>query len=292
VQRAMLNGTAYEQAFIDHGTLLAGGELTFELGPRPNTAWGSSAESRPRSFVEGSRVIPAPFVADGTRLFRGSQQVSLGSAEPNAAIRYTLDGSAPTRSSHRYEGGVHVDGSVMLRARAFLDDEESPAIAVSFRKLSEYPRIRLSVPYAPQYAAAGDDTLIDGLRGNESFKTGRWQGYRGRDLDVTLDLGTVRDVTSVRMGFLQDAGSWILMPRRITVSVSDDGERFRQVGTAGSDVDEREMRATVRDFVVELPAAVGARYVRVHVVTYGRLPAWHPGAGEDAWFFTDEVIVR
>lgn len=292
VQRTQLNGQAYERAFIDHQLLMAGGELVFELGSTANVRWGSSTDARPRSFVEGVGVIPAPFVVQGTRLFRGSQRVTLGSAEPAATIHYTLDGSEPTRASAPYAGGVNIDGSVTLRARAFLDDNMSPVLAVSFRRLSDYPKITLSAPYAPQYAAAGDDTLVDGLRGNDNFKTGRWQGYRGHDLGVTLDYGTSRQMTSVGMGFIQDAGAWILMPRRISVAVSDDGERFREVGAAASDVDERQMRPTVRDLVVELPSSVRARYVRVRVTTYGKLPEWHPGAGEEAWFFTDEVIVR
>ncbi len=64
------------------------------------------------------------------------------------------------------------------------------------------------------------------------------------------------------------------------------------MGSIRNDVDEREMRPVVRDFVVELASPVRARYVRVHVATFGTLPEWHVGAGEAAWFFTDEVIVR
>ena len=108
-------------------------------------------------------MIPAPFVAGGTRLFRGSQQVTLGSAEPKATIHYTRDGSEPTRASARYTGPVNVDATLTLRVRAFLDADASPVLAVSFRRLSDYPKITLSAPYAPQYAAAGDDTLVDGL---------------------------------------------------------------------------------------------------------------------------------
>ena len=37
-------------------------------------------------------------------------------------------------------------------------------------------------------AAAGDKTLIDYLRGTDSYRTGRWQGYR-EDLQATIDLG-------------------------------------------------------------------------------------------------------
>jgi hypothetical protein len=159
-----------------------------------------------------------------------------------------------------------------------------------FRRIADYPRITLSAPYAPQYAAAGDDALIDGLHGGSNFRVGRWQGYQGHDLDVTLDFGAARDIHQVEMGFLQDTGSWILMPRRIVVLVSDDGRMFRTVGEAAHSVSEREMTPLTRKFTSD--AGARARYVRVHVERYGPLPSWHPGAGNEAWFFADEIVVR
>jgi hypothetical protein len=170
--------------------------------------------------------------------------------------------------------------------------ESSPTLSVNFRQLTDYPRITLSARYAPQYAASGDDALIDGLRGNESFKSGRWQGYRGTDLEATVDFGQSREVTSVGMGFIQDVGSWILMPRRIVIQTSEDGVTFRDAGAVGNTVSERERLPTMKDFVLGFAAPVSARYVRVRVVTFGTLPDWHPGAGEAAWFFADEIVVR
>ena len=32
------------------------------------------------------------------------------------------------------------------------------------------------------------------------------------------------------MGFLQDAGAWILMPGRVTFEASEDGESYRMLG--------------------------------------------------------------
>ena len=118
-------------------------------------------------------------------------------------------------------------------------------------------------------------------------------GFLARgDLDVTLDFGRPREIRHVAMGFLQDTGSWIFMPRRIVVEVSDDGRNFTTLGTVENDVDERESKAVTRDFVLTLDRAREARYVRVRVARYGTLPEWHPGAGEQAWFFADEIVVR
>jgi hypothetical protein len=231
-------------------------------------------------------------VADGQRLFRGVQRVALGTADGGAEIRYTTDGTDPSRGSSRYQQPIAIRDSLTLKAAAYRGEAASPVISVTFRKLSDFPRISLSAPYAPQYAAAGDDTLIDGLRGNESFKTGRWQGYRGRDLDVTLDFGAPREIRHVSMGFLQDAGSWIFMPRRISVEASVDGTTFSPLGVVENAVPERESQPVTRDFTLDLARPARARYLRVHVVPHGPLPAWHPGAGEAAWFFADEIVVK
>ena len=292
IHAASLDGAPYGQAFLEHDTLLAGGELVFRVDPSPSRSWGVDPDARPASFVTGPTVVAAPFVAKGERTFRGTQWLMLGTAEPRATIHYTLDGTVPSRESEDYSTPISISENATLRMIAVLDDAVSPEVSVTFRHLSDYPRITLSAPYARQYAAAGDDTLIDGLRGSDSFKTGRWQGWRGTDLDVTLDFGAAREVRSVAMGFIQDTGSWIFMPRRVVVEVSDDGRAFEAVGAVDNEVPERGSKAVTRDFTLDLGRARLARYVRVRVVRYGTLPEWHPGAGEEAWFFADEIVVR
>jgi hypothetical protein len=292
VARSSLNGRAYGRTSVDHAVITAGGEFEFVLSRTAETSRRTPHAQRPRSAVEEFAVVPAPFVANGQRLFRGTQRVTLGTAEAGAEIRYTTDGSAPTNGSPRYTEPLAVSESLTLKAAAFRDAAASPTVAFTFRRLSDFPRITLSAPYAQQYAAAGDDTLIDGLRGNESFKTGRWQGYRGRDLEVTLDFGEPREIRHVSMGFLQDTGSWIFMPRRLLVEASDDGRSYRQLGMVENVVSEQDSRPVTRDFALALSQPVRARYVRVRVVQYGALPAWHPGAGESAWFFADEIVVK
>ena len=216
----------------------------------------------------------------------------LGTADRDAELHFATDGSEPTRGSPRYASAIAISENTTLKAVAYRRNAESPVVSITFRKLSDFPRLTLSARYAPQYAAAGDDALIDGLRGNESFKTGRWQGYRLGDLDATLDFGAVREIRSVAMGFLQDSGSWILMPRRIVVEASDDGTSYRRLGSVENAVPEQESKPVTRDLTLNLEHSVAARYLRVRVISYGALPAWHPGAGEPAWFFADEIVVK
>lgn len=291
VQRARLNGSEHRRAALEHASLAAGGQLVFELGSQPNPRWGADADARPRSSIDAP-MVSLPFVESGSRLFRGRQRITLGSSDRTADLHYALDDEEPTRASPRYRDPIVLDRSATLRARAFRGEATSPTMKVTFRQLGEYPKLRLSAPYAPQYAAAGDDTLIDGLRGNDSFKTGRWQGYRVPALTVDVDLGEVRPVASVTMGFLQDTGSWILMPAAVRVLTSTDGTAFVPLGVVSSQTPGQQRGAAIEDMIVRADVPVRARHVRLIVEGRGPLPQWHPGAGEMAWFFADEIIVR
>jgi hexosaminidase len=93
------------------------------------------------------------------------------------------------------------------------------------------------------------------------------------------------------MGFLQDAGAWILMPREVVVLASEDGVSYREVGRATSTVPATETAVVTRDFAVDV-APLRARYVRVHVAGAGPLPAGHASAGEPSWFFADEIVIE
>lgn len=282
ISSASLNGSAYDRSFIGHDAIANGGELSFVMSASPNQAWGSKEGARPRSAIDGPLVVPAPFVATGAPVFHATQAVRFGSADPLATLK-----GRPTADVGR---GFSLAAQLTLRVVAERDGVSSPEVSFSFRRLADFPRIALSAPYAPQYAAGGNDALIDGVRGGDNFRVGTWQGYLGRDLEATLDFGAPREIHSVSMGFLQDTGPWIFMPRRIVVQVSDDGQSFRTLGEAANAVSERESNAVTRDLTVTAPAR--ARYVRVHVERYGRLPAWHLGAGNEAWFFADEIVVR
>ncbi len=304
IHSARLDGVMHRSAFLQHDAIAGGRELSFEMGVEPTKTWGLARVERPFRSSGDTRVVPVPFVIGASRTFRGIQQVTLGDAEPGVEIRYTLDGTEPTRTSARYERPIDISETVTLKAIAFRNhapvgptfevgrDGTSPVMSVSFRRLTDFPKITLGAKYAPQFAAAGEDTLIDGLRGNDSFKTGRWQGFLGTDLDITLDFGQLRDIRHVAMGFLQDAGSWIFMPRRVVIKGSTDGRNFRSLGSVENAVPERESKAVTRDFVLEMPQGVPVRHIRLRVERYGKLPAWHPGAGNEAWFFADEIVVR
>jgi len=290
IQRAELGGKSLDRAFLTYDDLLKRRQLTLHLGTTPATTWGAGPGREPETHLAGPRVLPVPFIAEGASLFAQATAVRLGNVDPGARIHYTLDGQAPGPDSPLYSGPLSLTASCQLRAVACTPGlPPSGELRATFTRLPAERRIRLSARYLRQYSAGGDTALIDGRRGGPSWRQGRWQGYQGQDLEAVVDLGALRPIGHVGMGFVQDMRSWILMPRQVSFARSEDGATWEELGAVASRTPDREEGTFTRDYELRVPPKP-TRFLRVRVQTYGDLPAWHPGAGNPSLYFADEIF--
>lgn len=151
-------------------------------------------------------------------------------------------------------------------------------------------KIQLLTAYNSQYTGGGDNALINQLRGTDNFRLGEWQGYNDTDFEAILDLGEMRNINKISMGFLQDIGSWIWMPKNVSFEYSDDGKVFKHLGIVENTVPAEENGSVVKDF--EIIISFKARYIKIKASKFGTIPEWHLGAGNPSWIFADEIVVE
>lgn len=277
IQSAKLNGMLYAKSYLEHSELMKGGELVFEMGPQPNRVWGRGFGNEPVSEIGGSKIIPVPVVA-GTRTFRRQSRVSFRSLDSWSSVYYTTDGSEPTVKSTRFLRPLVIDRDTTVKARAIdRAGKRSSVVTATFHRIPHDWKITLSSSYSSQYPAAGDSSLIDGIRGTMNWSGGEWQGYWEKDLEAVVDLGKVQRVSKVGAGFLQDIGSWIWFPRRVELELSADGKNFTPV--AAITHDRRD--TTIVNFVQTITPQ-NARYVRLRAVN----------SGKNTWIFADEILIE
>ena len=152
-------------------------------------------------------------------------------------------------------------------------------------------RARLLTEPHSSYTAGGADGLVDGRHGRINWRAGGWQGYRGRDMDVIIDLLGSRTVSSVGAEFLQDMENYIWMPKDMLVYTSTDGENWTLAGSRPSDVAIEDAKVQISDWIVEF-APVEATHVRVVAHLFGEIPSWHRGYGDKGFIFVDEITVE
>ena len=151
-------------------------------------------------------------------------------------------------------------------------------------------RVVWNHPPAPRYRQIAETALTDGLFGGASFVES-WVGWEGEDADFVLDMGEEKEFQCVESDFLLQSGGWVLLPKSVTYSYSQDNRTFTEMGT----VELAEDRDPSIKFVpakVMANQPVRARYLRVQVKSIGLCPPWHYGVGYPAWFFVDEVKVE
>jgi hypothetical protein len=168
--------------------------------------------------------------------------------------------------------------------------QKSKIIRASFTKFTSPGKITLGSAYSAQYTGGGNTALIDGRQGNTDFRLGAWQGYEGNDLDAVIDLGSVKSVSRVSLGCLQDNNSWIFFPKNVEFSFSSDGLAYGNPFNIGNTISPKDEAVRLKVFSIET-GSIEARYVRVRAKSIGVCPDWHKGAGSKAWVFVDEITL-
>ena len=220
----------------------------------------------------------------------GTMDVTLSTID-NAPVHYTLDGTEPTTASPIYEGVLKIKENATLSAKAIRPTGESQTLTekIDFSKSSMKP-IVANQPINEQYLFKGASTLNDGLKGNSSYRSGRWIAFNGNDMDMTIDLQQPTEISSVAISVNVAKGDWVFDARNLSVEVSDDGKTFKKIPY----VEYPTMKETDKDGVVDHQltfAPVTTQYVRVIASPEKTLPEWHGGKGKNAFLFVDEIKI-
>ena len=136
-----------------------------------------------------------------------------------------------------------------------------------------------AAPFNDHYNAGGATALTDGVHGGWTYTDGKWQGFIRGGVDVTIDLGEEKEISSVSADFMQMCIPDVWMPAEVIISVSADGENFTEL--------TRIEHKVVRDEGLSFKnygwsGEAKARYVRYQAKC----------GPQRGWLFTDEITVK
>ena len=219
-------------------------------------------------------------------------EVSLHTTMDSAVIRYDLTGKMPDAASQVYTEPFQVRKDADIVAAVFRYGEQLGICrqsVVVHKALGRMPD--LDQLFSARYDAGGFGGLTDGRVAQANYKNPTWQGYHYVDLSATIDLDSLREIDTLESHFLQQSKVWIFFPREVTFYVSRNGKDYSLVYQYRPD----SLSTAVGPEILTVRwrgGPVQARYVRMVAKNMGICPEWAPGAGEKAWMFCDEVIVK
>lgn len=209
--------------------------------------------------------------------------LTLRAEQAPVEIRYTTDGTEPTANSSLYEGAITTADSARVVAALFKNGKRLDGASTNYRidyHLAIGKPVSYSTPWNERYPAAGDRTLVDGVRATPTYLDGLWQGFT-TPMDVTIDLEEVKQLKHIFARFMQEREQWVYMPKTVEVSISEDGKVWQSLGVQTPLTSEDNPRPVFETF--NFYPSISARYVRLRA-SIDRSPGH--------FIFTDEIVVH
>lgn len=210
----------------------------------------------------------------------------------NAPIHYTLDESTPTESSPIYSAVLKIKENTNLKAIIYRNQQTSKLLneRVQFSKSTTKPITAVQTPNK-QYTYKGVSTLVDGMKGNNNYKTGRWIAFLKNDMEVIVDLQKTTSITNATISTCVEKGDWVFDARSFIVEASTDGVNFTSLASENySAMQPQDANGVITHKLTFSP--IQTRYVKVIATSEKSMPEWHGGRGNPAFLFVDEISIN
>ncbi|MFN8251549.1 MAG: GH92 family glycosyl hydrolase [Ferruginibacter sp.] len=289
IQSAALNNKTYNNSFLSYSDITKGGRLDFSMGNTPSVFGNDHC---PSTSIEGEKIVLNPVIEAGAISFTGKKEIAISSPQKKMALYYTVDGLVPTVQSLKFTAPFSIEQSATIKAIAVNEAGlQSYVTTASFIKRNNDWAVTLATPCEAMYDGGGPGGLIDGIYGSANWRKGNWMGFQKTNFEAVIDLKKPQVVSAVTAGFLQDTRAWIVAPKQVEVEVSDDGISFKKMYSGENFLPIDDLNVQVKKITAQF-TPVTARYIKLKALQYGKLPAWHEGAGGDTHIFIDEIEIK
>lgn len=226
------------------------------------------------------------------RFFNTSTEVSIEGLHPDDKLYYYIVDPKDKRDKFKtYKKPFVINSTTTVKAYSERNKMTSPSTSATFHKRPNNWDLTLNSTFSQQYSADGKLALLDGIQGTENWRKGDWQGYQGQNFEAIVDMQSPFQLREVSSTYLQDSKAWILMPSKVEYYFSNNNQDFILVATVNNEVDPKDNTVQTKDFTAQI-LPTEARYVKIKAYYYGKLPAWHQGAGGEAYIFIDEISLK
>lgn len=209
----------------------------------------------------------------------------------DAPIYYSLDGSIPSQKSVLYDGTpVVIDKTTVVRAIAVRDDVVCipQEILFDYNKATNKKIISNSLK---KNELNRMKQLVDGILGSSNYRDGNWVLFDRDNLNVTIDLGEIEEVSSVNFRTNIRLDNRVFGPSKLVVSVSKDDKDYKKVLEKNYPEIQMDTEIGIRDLKASFKP-VKSRFVRITISKLANVPDWHRSKGLRTLMYIDEIRIN
>ena len=247
-------------------------------------------------FMNDSIVLKLtpPILENDERIITSDLSLHLKHYIKGVQIRYTTDGSDPDSvKSPIYTNNTLLNKYTKLKARAFKKGwlKSDSIVAIFYRNTFKADSIQSLLPLDSIYKGSGVKTLINGELGEMDFKSGKWLGFRTKKMEILLAYNNAVKVSGITLSALVDIEAYLMPPFNIEVWGGSDKNKMVKLGKIVPEQPKQIKPAYQTSYDCYFTARP-VKFIKIVAVPIPKLPLWHPGKGQKAWVFFDEIFVN
>jgi uncharacterized membrane protein/mono/diheme cytochrome c family protein len=240
-------------------------------------------------------TLTPPVVKNDEFVLGDNEKIELKNQIPGVIIRYTTDGTDPdSTSSPIYNAPVTTNGFTMIKARSVKAGwYSSPVTSFAFfRKGTRPTKAELINEPNEKYKGEGAATLIDTKKGlAENFGDAAWLGFREKPFGAYFYFDTVKTINSISISYNESIQSYLMPPEEIEVWGGDDKNKLKLLKKVIPRQPTKNEQNAVQIEGVNIKLEPSAyKWYKIVAKNVSKLPSWHPGKGDKAWVFIDEIF--
>lgn len=205
----------------------------------------------------------------------------------NAQIRYSITGN-PTAKSPIYTKPIPVTNSFNINAATFLNGKKiSNIFSQTFTShLAAGANVLSMTDCSGNYNPGDKSFIVNAISGSSNYGDGQWFGYWGSDCSILIDLGSEKAINQISINSIDKKDSWIHLPAKVEFSTGVDSINLVPYQDAAITPINKRIH------MYKAAKTIKARYIKASITNFGIIPSQYEGAGNKAWLFIDELIVK
>ncbi|QPH39189.1 FN3 associated domain-containing protein [Pedobacter endophyticus] len=239
-------------------------------------------------------MLNRPSFKTEVTVFKSSLSLAIKHPINGVQIRYTTDGSEPDSvNSTLYQKPLVFKENTTIKAKAYKDGwYGSETVRVNVYK-SSIKADTIAFLQGPdiKYKAGGSKILADGQLGDFETNSGKWLGFKDNNMEALLVFKKPVLIQSVALNVMRHVPTYIFPPVEVEVWGGSQQNKLRLLGkvkpAATKKGAERELIKVETKFKPQ-----NISFLKIVAKNLKKLPDWHPGKGEPAWIFVDEVFLN
>lgn len=244
------------------------------------------------AFSQKTLKLAPPYIQFESVFYEKQGNAALEFAKENTQIRYTTNGQDPTEKDRLFTKPIVLKKkSSVLKARVFgAGFEASETVGATFYKAGfRIDSVATTLPHQ-LYPGSGPKTLIDRLGGRDAFNSKTWMGFASDMVQMEIRLKSPVKVKRIMLHVLENQAAWIYLPHKVEVyAQAKEGGPWELISQTEGETGDFQSKSQCRAFWIKLQKAPKTRHLLVKAYPLAKIPDSHPGKGNPAWLFIDEV---